>query len=169
MWILVAVAHAIRARRESLPADLVCVVILCVVACVVSVRCYPRLGGPDATTAIALDRACARLLYVALLLRPSTSSILACMPWVVLLTYALSASGIRPEHDLLPHATFRYFGYWWIVLTLRDSVPSWKEVVVHSFAYWSHVFHCVPGSYGTDCAGVLALGMGAAMLGEALP
>lgn len=168
MWILVGVAYAVRARG-GLPADLACVVVLCVIVCATSVRCYPRLGGPGGKAALALDCACARLLYVALLLHalPSRVPVLPWMPWVVLLAYAGSMARPRPEHNLLPHATFRYLGYWWVVITLCGAVPPYKEMVAHSLAYWGHVWCCVPGHYGTDCVGVLALGFGAAALGEA--
>ena len=93
---------------------------------------------------------------------------LAFFPLFVSLAYGLSRQTLDSEHHLLAHATFRYIGYWWIVVALQDVAPSIEVFTTHSVVYWSHVLLCRPGHYGLGCGAVLALGTFSVWLGEAL-
>lgn len=119
--------------------------------CLVSTLFWPLLGTPAGRVLYALDKLCAHLqflfllLYFALERSPLQHSwhYVTTFPVVIILCFGLSrVFEVVIPHDLLAsiaHLSFRFAGYWWTFLAIAACETSLKYVVLNSMVYWVHI------------------------------
>ena len=148
--------------------------------CIVSTCTYPLLGSASGSSIRMLDRAFARMHFVALLMffaldlgpRPFSMHYVLTFPIAVVCCYALSRMCSNTRQSSAAHLMFRFIGYWWTYLALMSCNVHAGSVWSTSSLYWGHIVYalvqsgsqhgfvgCTSGQYFRGCAEVGALAM----------
>lgn len=182
VWLLLPVAIAFQNDWSDYEWFQRALLLWTCMTCIVSTCMYPSLSSASGPFIHMLDKAFARMHFVAVLMffaldlgpRPFSKHYVLTFPIAIVSCYALSCMCLNTslKGHSAAHLMFRFVGYWWTYLALTSCNVHAGSVWSNSSLYWGHIVYalvqsgsqhgfvgCTSGQYFRGCAEVGALAM----------